>query len=582
MHSATERFAARRAVTYRDASGRWTGHDYRELGRRADALADGLAALGLAVGDTLSILASTRREWTYVDLAAISAGVIVAPIYQTGTAAECAHIINDSGARAIVVENAGQLEKIRAIRDSCPRLEHVVLVEGTAADAISLDEVERRGRSTPPGEIAARRAALTADDVFTLIYTSGTTGPPKGCLISHGNYLSMMGMIDATDILRDDDVLYLFLPLAHAMALLIQLVVLERGLALAYWSGDPDRIVEDIGEIRPTLLPAVPRIFEKIHATAQVTARTGSPLKRNVFYWAVRTGRRYRELLREGGTPGPLLRMRHRLADRLVLRRIRNLFGGRLRFAVSGAAPINPEILRFFDAAGVLVLEGWGLTEASPAATLSTPSAYRFGSIGRPLPGCEVKVADDGELLVRGGNVSRGYLNRPEETAAMFRDGWLQSGDLGEIDADGFITITGRKKDLIITAGGKNISPANIETELRRNPLVAEAVVIGDRRPYLVALVSVDREQAADFFTESGAPLADPVGDPRVRAEIGRWIEKVNAGLANAARVRRFALLDRDLTIASGALTPTLKVKRAQVAADHAGLVDDLYAGRAG
>ena len=431
----------------------------------------------------------------------------------------------------------------------------------SAAPLTTASEWEERWRSVVP------------EDICTFIYTSGTTGPPKGCVISHGNYRAMLNMSLEQSVLESGRITYLYLPLAHSFALLIQLLSFDVGGVLAYWERDPLKILPNLAEVKPHYFPSVPRIFEKIYTAATSKAESAGGVQKAIFNWAVGVGRRVRELERQGKSPWPPLRIQYEIADRLVLSNIRNLFGGRIIEAVSGAAPINPEILRFFDAAGVLVLEGWGMTETSTAATISRPDEFKFGTIGKPFPGCEVKIADDGEILVRGPNVFQGYYKNPEATRETLVDGWLHTGDIGQIDADGYVKITGRKKDIIITAGGKNITPANIEAEVKQHPLVSQCVVIGDRRPYLVALVTLDPEEAATFATQHGLP-PDPeavASNPQVREAIEEHIEKVNQKFARVEQVKRFEILPRDLSQQGGELTPTLKVKRNVVADKYAG-----------
>jgi long-chain acyl-CoA synthetase len=378
-----------------------------------------------------------------------------------------------------------------------------------------------------------------------------------------------------------EDVTYLFLPLAHSFALLIQLASFELGGTLAYWERDPLRIVPNLAEVKPTYFPSVPRIFEKIYTAATASVEKQSRARRTIFWWAIGVGRRVRELERAGRRPNPVLRLEHALADRIVLRRIRELFGGRLRLAVSGAAPINPEILRFYDAAGILVVEGWGMTETSTAATIATEDAFKIGTVGRPFPGCEIRISHDGEVLVRGANVFQGYYKNPEATAEALVDGWLRTGDIGELDADGYLRITGRKKDIIITAGGKNITPANIEAEIKQSPVVSQCVVVGDRRPYLVALVTLDAEEVAKLAAEDSRVGSEPEawpGSERLRATITEHIDRVNTRLARVEQVKRFAILPQDLSQEAGELTPTLKVKRNVVVERYASVVERLYA----
>ena len=382
-------------------------------------------------------------------------------------------------------------------------------------------------------------------------------------------------------MVEPEDVSYLYLPLAHSFALLIQLGSFDLGATLAYWERDPLKILPNLSELKPTYFPSVPRIFEKIYTAATSGMEKEGGLKKAVFDWSIRIGKRMREVERSGRRPGFLLRKQYEFADKRVLSKIRGLFGGRLRLAVSGAAPINPEILRFFDAAGVLVLEGWGMTETSTAATISTPDDFKVGTIGKPFPGCEVRIAEDGEILVKGPNVFQGYYKNEEATRETIVDGWLHTGDVGEIDSDGFIKITGRKKDIIITAGGKNITPANLEAEIKQHPLVSQCVVVGDRRPYLVALVTLDPEEVVAYAREHGLP-EDPAqlaANGEIKAAVDAHVEKINQRFARVEQVKKVAILPSDLSQESGELTPTLKVKRAVVAAKHEPEIEALYAG---
>jgi long-chain acyl-CoA synthetase len=570
----------RHAVMYKEegAAG-WTSKTYAEVGEIVQRLSLGLIDLGIAKGDKVSILANTRPEWTYFDFAALTAGATVVPIYQTNSPDECQYVLENSDAKAVIVEDAEQLAKVREVRDRCPALEHVILMTGEAGDAISARELAERGGSRGAAEWGERWSSVTPEDICTFIYTSGTTGPPKGCVISHGNYRAMLDMVLEVGALGDEELTYLYLPLAHSFALLIQFGTVALGATLAYWQRDPLKIIPDLAEVKPTYFPSVPRIFEKIYTAATASAEKAGGLKKAVFNWAIGVGRRVRQLEREGRKAGPLLRRQYEIADRQVLSKIRGLFGGRMELAVTGAAPINPEILRFFDAAGVLVVEGWGMTETSTAATISTPEDFKFGTVGKPFPGCEVKIAPDGEILARGPNIFQGYYKNPEATAETLVDGWLHTGDIGEIDDDGFVKITGRKKDIIITAGGKNITPANLEAEIRQHPLVSQCVVIGDRRPYLVAVLTLDPEEAATFAKEHDLP-SDPealASNELVRKTIDGHLEKVNAKFARVEQVKKIAILPHDLSQEGGELTPTMKVKRSVVAEKYGGEIEALY-----
>jgi long-chain acyl-CoA synthetase len=567
------------AISYKDGE-TWVKRSFLEVEGTVRRLALGLVDLGVVKGDKVSILGNTRPEWTYCDFAALSIGAVVVPIYQTNSPEECQYVLENSDAKVVVVEDDEQIEKIRAVRDRLPLLEHVVRMTGSSEDAISLEDLAARG-GDDPGEWERHWSAVAPPDICTFIYTSGTTGPPKGCVITHGNYRAMLDMVNYTSVIEGEDVTYLYLPLAHSFALLIQLGSFDLGATIAYWERDPLKIMPNLAELSPTYFPSVPRIFEKIYTTATSAMEKEGGLKKAIFEWAIRVGGKMREAERSGRRPGFLLRKQYEFADKKVLSKIRGLFGGKLRLAVSGAAPINPDILRFFDAAGVLVLEGWGMTETSTAATISTPDDFKIGTIGKPFPGCEVKIAADGEILVKGPNVFQGYYKNEEATRETIVDGWLHTGDIGEIDSEGFIKITGRKKDIIITAGGKNITPANLEADIKQHPLVSQCVVVGDRRPYLVALVTLDPEEAAAYAKEHGLQESPEqlAANADVRASIEAHVEEINKNYARVEQVKKITILPQDLSQETGELTPTLKVKRAVVANKHEPEIEALYAG---
>ena len=571
------KYGSSQAVMFKDDSSHWVSRSYDEVGETVKALSLGLIALGIDNGDKVAILGNTRPEWTYFDFAALTAGAIVVPIYQTNSAQECEYVLENSDAVAVIVEDEEQLEKIRAVRDRCPKLQHVIRMTGAGGGAVSTDELIKRGSGLKDADWQERYESVTPDDICTFIYTSGTTGPPKGCVISHGNYRAMLDMVVEKNVLGDDDELtYLFLPLAHSFALLIQFGNFELGSSIAYWERDPLRIVPNLAEVKPTYFPSVPRIFEKIYTAATAAVEKEGGVKKKIFDWSVGVGKRYREAERAGGA-GALLGAQHKLADRLVLEKIRNLFGGNLRVAVTGAAPINPEILRFFDAAGVLVLEGWGMTETSTAATIATPDDFKFGTIGKPLPGVDIKIADDGEILVRGPNVFQGYYKNEEATNETLVDGWLHTGDIGEVDTDGYLKITGRKKDIIITAGGKNITPANLEAEIKQHPLVSQCVVVGDRRPFLVCVVTLDPEEAQKLASEKGLDVSTLHENGDVRASIQAHLDQINQKFARVEQVKKFEILSQDLSQEGGELTPTMKIKRNVVADKYSAEIESLY-----
>jgi long-chain acyl-CoA synthetase len=573
--------AARRQGDALTAPG-WAPISYPELGRAVRDIAGGLAALGIERGDHVAILAGTRPEWTLADLGALCAGATVVPIYQTNSPEECEYILAHAGVRAIFCEDAEQVAKVAQVRERCPALRHIIVFDGTAPGAVSLAALRAAGAETGDAVVAERLAGVGPRDVATIVYTSGTTGPPKGCVVTHDNLLATVAMYVRELELRDRQmVIYLFLPLAHSLARVAQLATLEVGGTLAFWGGDPARIVDELAEVRPTHFPSVPRIYEKMHSAVLNGVAEQSRVKRALFHWAVGAGARARAAGHAGVPIGAFAAARHRLADKLVLSKVRGLFGDRIAMALCGAAPVAPEVLEFFDACGVLVLEGYGMTETCAAATLNTPRAVRFGSVGRPLEGTEVAIAEDGEVLMAGPHVFSGYHRNPAATSEVLDGRWLRSGDLGEVDADGYLHITGRKKDLIITSSGKNISPENLESALRETRWISQAVVAGDRRSYLVALLALDPDEAPQLAEELGIPadLATMAADERVREFVQREVDTVNARFARSEQIKRFDILERDLSQAEGELTPTLKVKRAVIHARYADRIERLYEG---
>ncbi len=561
--------------------GRTAYVSYTELRMISSEIARGLIALGIERGDRVAILGLTSADWTLADCGALCAGAVVTPVYHTNSAEECAYVLGHSEARLIFCENAAQAAKIERIRERCPSLEHVVLFEEVAEGAITLDELRARGAVVPADAVSERVSEVSPDDVATLVYTSGTTGPPKGCMLSHQNFLSTTRMYAEQLGFNETHSLYQFLPLAHVLARVAQAVALSVGARVIYWSGDAAKIVDQLAATGPTHFPAVPRIYEKLHGAVMGRTSDGPPVKRALFLWALGCGKRARPALRQGMLPSLLTDLQYRLADRLVLSKVRAVFGPRLELAMVGAAPIGRELIEFFDACGVLVLEGYGLTESCAAATMNTVDALRFGTVGKALPGTEVQTAADGEVLVRGPHVFKGYFKDRDATAgAMTSEGWLLTGDLGELTDDGFLVITGRKKDVIITSSGKNITPVSIENGLRESRYITEAVVFGDNRPYLVAVLTLDRDEARKLAARIGiaTDLATVAGDPRVHAEIRKEVDEVNAKLARIEQIKHFAILDHDLTQAQGELTPTLKVKRAFVYDKYADVFAGLYA----
>ncbi len=571
-------YAARVAVRFK-RDGAWHDVTYAELETIVQELALGLIEAGLQPGERICILANTRPEWSYFDMAATETGAVVVPIYQTNSPQECEWVISDSGASMIVCEDESQLAKIAAVRERLPSLRTVIVIDepdGPAPlEAITLSELRSRGAGGSPRELQARREAVKPEDPFTIIYTSGTTGPPKGCVLTHGNYRAILDMVRERGTLGagEDDVVYLYLPLAHSFALLLQLAVFDLGVTLAYFGGDTKQIIVELSEVKPTYLPSVPRIFEKIYTVVSANADPELLTK------ATQVGMKVRELEIKGQPIPPELREPFEQAEEKLFRNVRAAFGGRLREAVSGAAPIAKEILEFFFACGVPVMEGYGMTETATAATTSTPEEHRFGSVGKPLPGVEVRIAEDGELLIKGPNIFAGYHGQEVGDFGAVEDGWLHTGDLGKIDEDGFVYIVGRKKDIIITAGGKNLTPANVENDLKQSRWISQAVMHGDRRPYPVVLITLDEEEIVPWARSQDLPgdVAALASEPKVRELIQAEIDRVNERYAQVERVKRFAILDRDLSQETGELTPTLKVKRNVVAEKYADVVESLY-----
>jgi long-chain acyl-CoA synthetase len=558
----------------------WKDISYAELGDAVKEVALGLIDLGVEPGDKISILAHTRPEWTEACFGILTAGATLVTIYQTNSPEECRYVLHHSDSRAVFVEDGEQLAKIREIEDDCPELQHVIVMEPGDAelgDAVSLDRLRERGRGRDAAEWKARYEAVTPDDMCLYIYTSGTTGPPKGCLLTHANYRAITDAVVEQSVLEGGDCSYLFLPLAHAFAILIQFASFELGVAVAYWSRDPKMIIADIAQVSPSFFPSVPRMFEKIYTLATSNVEDKEGLRK-----AVEVGVKVR-MMRDAGQEVPE-QLQHGFdqAEEKLFKNVRGLFGKNMRECVTGAAPIAPEILEFFYACGVPVMEGYGMTETSTSATVNRPEAgeFRFGSVGKAQPGVELRIADDGEVLIKGPNIFQGYYKNEEATEGALQDGWLHTGDLGRIDEDGFLYITGRKKDIIITAGGKNITPANLENGLKQNRWISQAVVVGDRRPYLVALITLDPEEApalAQALDLEDSDLAALAREEKVRAEVQKAVDEVNSHVGTVEQIKRFEILDHDLSQETGELTPTLKVKRNVVHEKYADVVDRIY-----
>ncbi len=558
----------------------WKPVTWSEVGARVRDIARGLRALGLEDEERCAILSSTRFEWIAADLAINCAGGATATIFPSDTAAECAFIVKDSDSRFVFAEDAAQAAKLD--RGALPNVKHVFTFDGTASDDGWVRSVEDLGLLGRHLEFEARARAVKPDALATIIYTSGTTGRPKGVEITHDNWLYEAEALDALGILGPDDIQLLWLPLAHSFAKVIAVAQLRIGFRSAV-DGRLERLVDNLAVVKPTFVAAVPRVFEKVFNKVVASAHEGGRVKSSIFDWALGVGRRISALEQRGGAPHGILALEGAFADRIVFSRLREKFGGRLRFFVSGSAPLSQEIAEFFHAAGVLVLEGYGLTESCAATFINLPERFRFGTVGPPLPGTDVKVApEDGEILVRGRGVMRGYHRMPEATAETIdAEGWLRTGDIGEL-VDGFLKITDRKKDLIKTSNGKYVAPQALEGRLKLAcPLIGQVLVHGNNRPYCTALVALEevalREWAAEH-DKAGLGYAELVKLPEIDEIVHAALAEANHDLASFETIKKVTLLPADLTIETGEITPTQKVKRKVVEAKYKALLDAMYA----
>jgi long-chain acyl-CoA synthetase len=576
--SAGERFGDALAARHK-VDGEWREVSYAEVTAAIEEVALGLIELGIGAGDRVGILADTRLEWTLASYGISAAGAVVVPVYPTNSPRECAWVLGNSGARAVFCETESQRAKIDEVSHELPELMTTIGIEPGAGE-ITLEDLRGRGAGRERAELSDRHSGVTPADPYTIIYTSGTTGPPKGVVLTHRNAMSVCEMVQELSFVQPGEKTYLFLPLAHAFALTAQLASYDLGTTIIYFGGDTKRVIEELVETHPTYLPSVPRIFEKLYTAAMKLQEQASDEDRERFQRAIKLGVEVRRR-RQRGEPVPAeMEQAFAAADERLYSRVRTLFGGEIHQAVSGAAPIAAEILEFFYACGVPVLEGWGMTETTAVGTVGTLDHFRFGTVGRPMPGVEVRIADDdGEILLRGPNIFSEYWRNPEATAETLVDGWLHTGDLGAVDEEGYVKITGRKKDIIITAGGKNLTPANIENDLKQSRFISHAVMYGDRRPYPVALITLDPEEILPWAKEHGLPesLGELADEADVKELVQVELDRANSNYAQVEQIKKFAILDHDLSIEDGELTPTLKVKRNVINDRYAALFDSLY-----
>ncbi len=588
--TAVARYASHPAAFRYKAGGVWQGVPHREAAERVRAISLGLRELGIAAGDHVSILAETRIEWALADYACLCARVADVPIYPTLPANQVEYILRDSAATAVFCSTAAQVDKIRQVRAGLPSLRHVIVFGpaggggggGGADGVIPLAELEARGRAAAAKYPRFQDEALAVrpDDIATLIYTSGTTGQPKGVMLTHNNIWSnVMASIEVLRVSEGDGCLA-WLPLSHILERMVEFYFFHVGVTINF-AESVDTVPQNLQEVRPTVVVAVPRLYEKVYARVLEAAVTGSALKRRIFQWAKRTGEAW-TAHRLADIPVPLtLRIRQAIADRLVFSKLRARTGGRVKLFVSGSAPLSPEIARFFYSAGLPVIEGYGLTETSPVLTLTPIGRPKLGAVGKPIPGVQIRIAPDGEILAKGPNIMQGYYNKPEETReAIDGGGWFHTGDIGELDADGYLKITDRKKDLLKTAGGKYIAPQPIENTVRLNKFVASAIVLGDQRKFPIVLVVPNFEQLERWARERNLAFgsyAELIALADVKAKMEREVMDGLRDLAKFEMPKKVVLIERDFTIESGELTPSLKVKRRQVEKNYKALIDRVY-----
>jgi long-chain acyl-CoA synthetase len=563
--------------------GRYVPISTEEFRNKVSRLALGLQSLGVRTGDKIILLADNSPDWTITDYAVLSLGGITVPVYTSLVPEQIKYIINDSDAKVVVVSSPKLWEKVQAIKKDLPQVKHFITFESQASEGLltqaAIQEVGEKIRKESPDLFENLALAVKPDDIASIIYTSGTTGTPKGVMLTHGNFVSNVKTLASIIEFNEKDTSLSFLPISHVLERLVIFAFLSKGVSIAY-AKSVETVADNLVEVRPSLMVSVPRLFEKIYAKVMDTVLAGSSLKKKIFFWAIKVGREYREKSVRHLPVSASLRWRAGLAHKLVFSKILEKTGGRVKFFVSGGAPLSKEIAEFFFALGLVVLEGYGLTESSPVIAVNTFENLKFGTVGKPIPGVEVKIAADGEILARGPNIMKGYYNKDDETREALAEGWLHTGDIGHLDKEGFLVITDRKKDLIVTSGGKNIAPQPIENLLKQNPYILNAVVVGGNRKFVAALIVPNFEKLESYARLKNIPFAnqkDLIQNEAIIQFMREEVSRTTPHLAPYEKVKRIALLDRDFEIERGEMTPTLKVKRSIVEEKYRDLIDSLY-----
>ena len=570
------------AVTFKK-DGAWTQVSWSEMARRARDVSDGLASLGVQAGDRIAIIGETQLEWLLADLGTLGSGAITVTIYQSNKPHEVEYILANSGARWIFCDTQAQVDKVRAVKGQLPELRGLIRATGQAADAFerTLADVEKAGaqwRKANPDGHAQRTSRIRADDPASFIYTSGTTGNPKGVVLTHANWVYEADAVAGLRIIQPEDMVLMFLPMAHSFAKVIEAVWFGTGCTAAFVES-LEKIMDNAQEVRPTIMPAVPRIFEKAYNTVISKGLASPGLKGRLFALAMESFDKYSNARDAGRSYSSLgLLIGNKLVFPKLKAALSERFGGRMRLFVSGGAPLSTKIAYFFEQLGFMICEGYGLTETSAASFVNLPGKVRIGTVGPPVPGTQVRIAEDGEVLIKGPGVMKGYYGNPEATAEVLKDGWLATGDIGELDSEGRLKITDRKKDIIVTAGGKNVAPQNLENELKTDNLISQVMVHGDKRKFLSALITLNEENARKWASDNGVPPGAALHqDPRVIARIQRAVDALNARQASYSSLKKFAIVPKDFTVDTGELTPTLKVKRKYVTQKYKDVLDAFY-----